>query len=335
MPYSFNSEKNKIQSINLTITLDCNLNCRMCEINRHMRHRKYAVPDTHVFRLLSQYKSYNADGIVQFDAGEVFANKKTLYPFLLHCRKIGLKIGVVTNGTLVTEEDLDLLRGNLGYFIVSLDSHVEKIHDFVRGKGTFAKVIRLFELLHHKAIGFSVNTIVSRLNIDHLTELYGFLNTKYFFRRHDLNLLTKSYFAPGKRTNQFYKTYSFNGSDDKTHAVAALNAYMRYTAGRKTSYTPQVHACIADIITSRPGGRLNEPLCNVFKRKLIVDFEGDIRLCYLPLFPPLANITDTKLNLKEIWESETAQKIRSKMESCLEKCGKELCNNKRLPFNRI
>jgi MoaA/NifB/PqqE/SkfB family radical SAM enzyme len=246
-----------------------------------------------------------------------------------------LKVGIVTNGTLVTEEDLDILHGNLGYFIVSLDSHLQKVHDFIRGKGTYEKVIKLLPLLNQKETVFSVNTVISKLNIDHLLELYGFLKRNQYFQRHDLNLLTKSYFASGKKTNKFYKAYSFGCHGEKTHAIEKLNEYMLFTEGRKTSYVPQVHACITDIIKSKGEDDLNRPLCNVFKRKLIIDLKGDIRLCYHPAYPAIANITDKHMDLKEIWESEKTQQTRKKMELCVKRCGKELCNNKRLPFNRV
>lgn len=335
MNCSFNAEKHKIQSINLVVNMFCNLNCKMCEINRYVKHKKHKIAPHYVYRLLSQFKTYNPDGIVQFDAGEIFANRKITYPYLLHCANIGLKVGIVTNGTLATEEDLEFLRDNLGYFIVSLDSHQQDINDFIRGKGVYEKVVRLLNLLNSKAINYSVNTVVSKLNIDHLYELYLFLNENDYFERHDLNLLSKSFFASGKKRNEFNDAYSFGKVGDKSHAIEKLNEYLYYTNGHKTSYLPAVHECFIELLNLKNDEHLKMPVCNIFKRKLIIDFNGAVRLCYLHMYPSVGNIADENIDLKKLWESVDTQKLRKKMEFCLMRCGKELCNNKHLPFNRL
>ena len=335
MTYYFDPKKHKPQGIILSLNTICNLNCKMCQINKHMKSVKCTMIPRDIYSVLSQFRSYNPEGNVQFDSGEIFANRKMVYPFLKYCIQIGLKIGIVTNGTLITEKDLEVLKDTIDYLVISFDSTEPHINDFIRGKDTYKKVIRLFNLLNSMQIPYSVNTVISTLNIGHITNIYRFLIKSRFFIRHDLNILTKSFFAPRKQKNTFYESYSFKNGSKKENAVACLEEYLGITHSYKTSYTPLVHESTQEILNAYNNDLLKEPVCNVFTRKLFIDFKGHVRLCPVSAFPALANIADKDFNLKRVWESQKAQLLRVEMNRCLRLCGKELCNNKKFQFNNI
>jgi MoaA/NifB/PqqE/SkfB family radical SAM enzyme len=331
----FDARINKIAGIDIMINKTCNLNCKMCEINSRLKHLKYGMAPEHIFNLLSQFKEYNPDGVVKFDTGEIFADRKTISPLLEYCTKIGLKLGIVTNGTLMNEADIELVKENLSFLVIALESSREDVHDFMRGRGTYKKVVKLLSILNSKGIKYSVNTVVNKLNIDHLLDLYLFLTTNECFLRHDLNLLTKSFYIRKAEEDRFYNEYGFSSARELRAAEKKLLRYMKAVNGRKTSYLPAVHKCVFKSLRLGDAEYLDKPACNIFHRKLIVDYDGAVRLCYERIHPPVGNIADGNLDLKRLWESDNTRRIRNQMERCLRSCGLIVCNNKEIPYNQI
>jgi MoaA/NifB/PqqE/SkfB family radical SAM enzyme len=333
MTYTFNPTVHKIRNLDIHINHYCNLNCRMCEINKYRKNKKNNIPEKYILNLLTQFKNYNSEGVVKFDTGEIFANKN-IYTFLNHCNNIKLKIGIVTNGTLITEDDIEKLKENLGYLVIPLESHLEDIHDYMRGKGTFNKVIRLITLLNRKKVHYSVNTVVSKLNLDHILKLYEYLNRNEYFYSHNLNILKNSFFSNEKEI-RFFKQHSFRNDKDLSEVNKKMIQYMNHTKGLKTSYIPEVHKYEMKSLHLWNKETLEEPLCNIFKRNMFIDFSGNVRLCSSTVFPHIGNITDDDFDIKNIWESEKAQNLREKMEKCVQKCGLLTCTNKEISFNKL
>lgn len=334
MQYDFQPAKHRVRDMVIKVHTACNLNCKMCRFQDYVRTSKSDIPQKYIKRALYQFKKYNRDGCVEFGTGEVFAHKKAVYPYLEYCKKIGLKVVIATNGTLVTEADVEFIKGSTAAFIVSLDSHREAVHDFVRGAGTLAKALPVLELLNNHGVPYTVNTVVSKLNIDHLTEMYDFFLSGKYFEQHCLNLISKSFFRKSE-DDPFYDHYSFRTNDEKDYAKHKLAEYAVYTRGYRTSYSNEVHASTINLLDADNVDAFSLPMCNIFERSLIMLENGDLCLCYQDCFPPVGNITDKDFDLKNIWEGKHTQEQRKKMAQCLYSCGIFLCNNKKLSFNKL
>ena len=76
---------------------------------------------------------------------------------------------VATNGTMVTERDIDELAG-LGniYLMFSLEGFEERT-DSVRGKGTFQKVLRAMKLCQERRLPFGITVTVTTENLAEAT----------------------------------------------------------------------------------------------------------------------------------------------------------------------
>ena len=78
-----------------------------------------------------------------------------------------------TNSLLLTEELLNrLINVGLDYIQVSIDG-TQKIHDFIRGDGTYNKAIEKMKMINKYSdrIKLHINCVVSKKNIDYMEEI--------------------------------------------------------------------------------------------------------------------------------------------------------------------
>ncbi|MBI2264326.1 MAG: SPASM domain-containing protein, partial [Armatimonadetes bacterium] len=87
----------------------------------------------------------------------------------------GLTTTIITNGTLIAESEAKRLNDtSLAYITLSLDGADRRVHEYIRGKGTFARVLHSFELLktHFRRPAFLYFTI-SKLNSHQIPEMFS------------------------------------------------------------------------------------------------------------------------------------------------------------------
>lgn len=101
----------------------------------------------------------------------------TIRPELLrwaaHCRALGMRFGLVTNGRMLSYETLSrrLLRRGLAYVYLSLHAGSSALHDQLVGTDAFEQSFAAVRVLSGHGLDLTVNCVVSRANLDHLTEL--------------------------------------------------------------------------------------------------------------------------------------------------------------------
>jgi len=163
------------QKVTLNVTNRCNLNCLYCGVSStknapgdlNLEEWKEVVDELariKVFRLL-------------ISGGEPF-----IYPdlpdLLTYILQYPFRISINTNGTLLDAKMLSMLSGSrrLENVQVSLDGPNSEVHDFIRGKGSFAKSMEGIDLLRRYHIPFSFFVVVSKNNQDVLHEIVEFSN---------------------------------------------------------------------------------------------------------------------------------------------------------------
>lgn len=148
------------------LTLLCNLRCHFCfrdtETKQHLSLDKIEI-------IVSRLPSTVRD--VTFTGGEVFIRRdmETIIE-ILGARSI--KVGVLTNGTLLTSERLNRLINfsNLDHVMISLDG-LPATHDSIRGQGMFAKSLTALETLGKRIPWITVNTVITKGNLSELPSL--------------------------------------------------------------------------------------------------------------------------------------------------------------------
>lgn len=147
--------------ITWSITSKCNLRCKHCfrteydteYINYHR------IKD-----MVKLFKDNHVQGII-LTGGEPLCSQ---YIFDI-LREINgkIKVGIATNGILLSEEMINqLLKYGVKTFQISLEGTNEIINDYIRGKGTFEKVLKSINLLKQKNCNITIAMTVNSHNYE-------------------------------------------------------------------------------------------------------------------------------------------------------------------------
>lgn len=113
----------------------CNLNCIMCPRDR--MERNIGMMDFRLFKkIIDESKDY-----VEFAYLHLFGEPlfhKDIFKMIKYAEKAGIKVGLSTNATILTEKNtLNLLKTNLHLLILSLDNPSKEIYQEVRAGGNY------------------------------------------------------------------------------------------------------------------------------------------------------------------------------------------------------
>ena len=135
-----------MESLYLNITDRCNLNCLHC-FNRTYHTLQDMDYDT-IMRVVQQFVEMDGKELY-LSGGEPFVHGSINEIVEEVCSKYpNLKIYILTNGTLIDENFIAIMRKYQNLFLqISIDGGTAETHDKQRGKGSFEQVIRALNLL--------------------------------------------------------------------------------------------------------------------------------------------------------------------------------------------
>lgn len=119
----------------------CNLHCKHC----YQDDRDAVMPWEEMVPFLDKYtrylESYDFEGQVNLTGGEPLLHPE-FFPLAREVRRRRMRLGILTNGTLVSDEIAGELASLEPAFVqVSLDGPRD-IHDRIRGEGSFELALR-------------------------------------------------------------------------------------------------------------------------------------------------------------------------------------------------
>ncbi|MBE6173608.1 hypothetical protein IGJ19_000032 [Enterococcus sp. DIV1368b] len=160
----------------LVMTHQCNLKCVYCYAEASPE-KEYEDSLNFVewIDVLNQLKDCGVKKII-FTGGEVGLSKDAL-KYIDYAKKIGLTIGLITNGTLVRNaKDAAFLAERCASITISLDSIDQVANDKNRGKGCYRIAMRgIQNLLDLNYPNIAVNTIITNNNFNNIDETVEFL----------------------------------------------------------------------------------------------------------------------------------------------------------------
>ena len=123
--------------ITWNITSNCNLRCKHC-FRTEYEHN--LLTNKKIDEFINLFIKHNVEAVI-LTGGEPLTSKKIFY--ILKKLQGKIKVGIATNGILLTEEMIKkLLYYNVKSFQISLDGASASINDYIRGNGVFNNVIR-------------------------------------------------------------------------------------------------------------------------------------------------------------------------------------------------
>ncbi|MBU0761668.1 MAG: radical SAM protein, partial [Candidatus Altiarchaeota archaeon] len=145
------------------VSYNCNLKCSFCE--RRTRQSKELTTDQ-VKKCMREFKGLGTVGW-SFSGGEALL-REDISDLIKYARKQGFKCNLVSNAWFIPEK-IDIVE-ELDSIVISLDGPKE-IHDAIRGKGSYDRVITSLELLKDRKPTVIINTVLNKTNLDSLDEI--------------------------------------------------------------------------------------------------------------------------------------------------------------------
>lgn len=235
--------------------------------------------------------------------------REDIAEILKHAAKNVVGVTVFTNGTVITEEMVDVLKGvTPEKIMISLDGASKTTHERIRGKNTFDRTVRSIALLTENGLKVRSNTVVYTENIGELDDLIKLLldlgvSEMIFDRFMDA--------GRGKENEELIPPLEMGEiAAQKCHTLEQ-EAPQRF----ELRFTPEVQESDSPF-----------SFCGIGTSMVAVKANGDLCLCPVLSGPEstAGNIKDTPL--KELWmDSEIFQPFR---ECTLDDIVCKICSHK-------
>lgn len=165
--------RNSPEELQIELTRKCNLKCIFC-YNKSGGAIENEMSDEEVLNLVNQAIDMKVKRIT-FSGGEIFCRKETLKKCLNLCHEEGVFVNLITNGTLLTDEDMKFLSSikfTINMIQISIDAACAEIHDKLRGiKGCWNKSIQNAYKLIKLELPVKLVSVISSENFDQIYDL--------------------------------------------------------------------------------------------------------------------------------------------------------------------
>lgn len=172
--------KNGMRPFPVTIEVDltnrCNHKCSFCFYAEHISADQSALQTEILKKRLNEAYRLGTKGISFTGGGEPTIHKDFV-EILKYAKEVGLDCGLITNGSAITQKNVNDFINNLNWVRVSIGGGNKEIYKKVQGVDHFQRVIqnvRLLALEKGKAesnINIGVRVLVTEENINSLEEL--------------------------------------------------------------------------------------------------------------------------------------------------------------------
>lgn len=154
-------------AIGVQLTTHCNLNCTHCFVDCSGNDISMEAME----KIISFAKASNSSCLA-FTGGEPTMHPR--FPEIMETlAKNGLKFTMITNGWNFADfyQTIKHYLRNIEIIFFSLDGATEEIHDLIRAKGSYRKILQAISICRCKEIPFGLRMTVTQRNIHQLEEM--------------------------------------------------------------------------------------------------------------------------------------------------------------------
>lgn len=172
--------------ITWSITSKCNLRCKHCFRTEY--DKEYLNQDK-IKEIIHLFIEKGIQGII-LTGGEPLMSK---YIFNILDEIDGkIKVGIATNGILLTEKIIDKLsKYGVKYYQISLDGTNKETNDYIRGNGTYDKIMATIATLKEKECDITIAMTVNTYNYNDIKT-----NATNFIKKIGIKKLRIEYYIP-------------------------------------------------------------------------------------------------------------------------------------------
>ncbi len=148
-----------IKFVTCEVTNKCNLNCKHCYLDDK---NKKDLPTKYWLKIINLLSEQGIEHIT-ISGGEPLM-RKDLEKLVMRCKRNSIFCVITTNGILLDKNRLKKLKKAEIDFIQLSFEGTEKYHDYIRGKGSYKKVLAAIKLLKEKGVSFGTMTTLTAKN---------------------------------------------------------------------------------------------------------------------------------------------------------------------------
>jgi radical SAM protein with 4Fe4S-binding SPASM domain len=285
----------------------CNLRCKHCLVSAG-EDSKGELSAADIMRIIDEAKSLGVRRFY-FTGGEPFLRHDILA--LINYITKDRELVILTNGTLLTKEKAEKLASidkKRLFLQISLESSDAKIHNSIRGEGSFELAVNGIKNLIEAGIVPTITTTITRLNMDSAVNTHRFIASLNIKVHHIL------YLHPKGRMQRF-KDELYIDSDELSAVMQSL-----IKASKDTGIIIDNAESFKIRVSGRKGRKTD--LCNCCYEMLCVDLDGEVYPCAAIAGDKrfsAGNVRD--YSMADLWlDSPLTKKIRQSSLNDIEKC---------------
>ena len=164
-------EANTLRLVAWETTRRCNLSCKHCRAVAEDHPYENELDTKASFKLLEQIKEVG-DPIIILTGGEPLL-RKDIFDIAAYGTKLGLRMVMAPNGTLITQENAKKMKASgIKRISVSLDGSTPETHDAFRGlENAFENAIQGIKTAKQAGLDFQINTTITKTNLDQIPKI--------------------------------------------------------------------------------------------------------------------------------------------------------------------
>jgi len=295
------------------ITRECNMKCSHCYINATDKKLDNELNTKEAKNLMDQIYQVSRPLLI-LSGGEPLL-RPDIYELIRYGAKIGLKMGLGSNGSLIDEAVAKKLKdAGIATVSVSLDSNIPGQHDEFRGvAGAWEKAVEACKTLRKNNVLVQVNTTLTQQNYNQiddimaLAETIGVENFHLFFLVPTGRGTKLADISPAQYEEMITKTFAKTANHTLNVRPSCAPQFMRIAKGMGLDMRQWIRGCIAGLY-----------YCRIYPN-------GDVTPCpYLPI--KLGNVREK--SFEDIWFNSEIFKALRNPNMLKGKCG--VCEHRSL-----
>lgn len=338
----FNAQEHPPKQLYILTNSECNLRCKHCHVWLN-KNGPDIMTTAEKLDLLKQFHALNPNGGVTFSGGEIMLDEDDYFALTGLCQKLKLSSASISNASKMNESNYEkILTQSSEILIISLDSHLESIHDYIRGiKGAYQHVVRVLkDLVNLRKTKFPncktkiyINKVLIDLNINLCHEYIAFAKELGI----DGVMMQCLHKVPQKETKGIDSFFTKHFFHDKEEACNVMDEMILNYSDDKFVLTDKEEFRMMKSYIRNPDFLTSEQVCDSHEKNIMVDPYGNYQLCFLMHelndVQPIGNIRN--ISMKDLWTSSLSNEARKVMNECRKDCGIFACHRKEKSFISI
>lgn len=321
------------KTIFIEISTECNFKCKYC----HMwmtKELEGSLSTNEKLNIIQEFQTLNPYGEVVLTGGETMKKYDEFFALSKKCLELNLICSANTNASYIDSTNLDrLLTEGPKYLVISLDSHIESIHDFSRGiKGSYQHILSVIENLvnlkqtKNSPTEIITNSVLFEENIYELQKFISFIEN-IGIDGAIFQMLSRTFYKKSSQ-DYFFEKHFFK---DKIKAIEQIQSVIDIVDNHPIVRTTKQDFDWMKLYIENPDF-IGEQVCGSHEKNIMINSYGEIQLCFnmkkINNGKSLGNIRDFKNGLSGLWTSDEANNVREIMENCRLNCGMLNCHRK-------